>query len=243
LGVLAAVTLAVAGCAADPVETASLADPALVLSASTETLEQESFQFELTVGDLMSAAGAVDPAAESGSVTMNLSSGGVTMDVETIVIGTEMWTNLGQLGGLLGAEAEWLHIDQTRLGEDGFAGVEPGELDLVGAAEMLKDLGTVEQVDAHTFRGQIHLTQGELTAFTGELLEQLREDSITLDFVATVDDQQRLIRLVVDLSRTRDAPAQELELRYFDFGAPVEVSPPPADQVTEMPESFYEMFS
>jgi hypothetical protein len=240
LGLFAALTLAVTGCAVDPTE---IADPRLALAASTETLEQESFRFEMTMGDSMNATGAVDPAAETGTVAMSIAAGGMEMDFETIIVGTEMWTNLGELGGLVGVETDWLHIDQTRLGEDGFAGVEPGELDLVGAAEMLKGLGTVEQVDANTFRGEIEVTRGESTVFADEMLKALGEDSITLDFVATVDDQDRLTELVVELPPIPQLPAKELELRYFDFGSPVEVSPPPADQVTELPEAFYDMFS
>jgi hypothetical protein len=238
LGLFAGLTLAVTGCAADPVE-----DPGLVLAASTETLAQESFRFELTAGELMSASGAVDPAADAGSVTMSLAFGGMAMDVEAVVLGTEMWANLGAFGGLLGVGEPWLHIDQSRLGESGFAGVEPEELDLVGAAELLKGLGTVEQIDEYTFRGEIELARGSSTVFADELLKALGEESVTLEFTATVDDEGRLTRLVVDLPPTPQVPAEELELRYFDFGAPVEVSPPPADQVTELPEAFYDMFS
>jgi len=238
-GLLAGLALAVTGCAGD----APAEDPSLVLAASTQTLEEESFRFEMAAGDLMNATGAVDPAADAGSVTLSLAHGGMAMDVEAIVLGTEMWTNLGELGGLLGVEAQWLHIDQSRLGEDGFAGIEPEQLDLVGAAELLKSLGTVEQVDEHTFRGEIEVVPGASTVFADQLLEALGEESLTLEFVATVDDQDRLTELVVDLPRNEQVPAERLELRYFDFGSPVDISPPPADEVTEMPEAFYDMFS
>jgi hypothetical protein len=235
----AGLVLVVAGCAAD----APAEDPSLALAASTQTLEDESFRFELSAGDLMNATGAVDPAADAGSVTVTIAHSGVSMDFETVVLGTEMWTDIGELGGLLGVEGQWLHIDQSRLGEDGFAGVAPEQLDLVGAAELLRSLENVEQVDEHTFRGQLEVAPGESTAFADQLLEALEVDSLTLDFVATVDDQDRLTELVVDLPQTERVPAERLELRYFDFGAPVEVSPPPAGEVTEMPEAFYDMFS
>jgi hypothetical protein len=239
LGLLAGLTFVLAGCAAAP---PVVDDPRLVLVGSTQRLEQESFRFGMSAPGLLTATGAVDPATPAGTVTISLTHGGASMDFETIVVGTEMWTNLGGLGGLLGAEGQWLHIDRSRLGEDGFAGVEPEQLDLVGAAELLKSLGTVEQIDEHTFRGEIEVT-GESTGFADQLLEQLGTESVTCEFVATVDDQDRLTELVVDLPRTDQAPAERLELRYFDFGAPVEVDPPPAAEVTEMPEAFYDMFS
>jgi hypothetical protein len=246
LFLLAGLALVVAGCAGDVSQTAgerTADEPGVVLAASTQTLEEESFRFEMTAGDLISADGAVDPATDAGTVTVTLAQDGMAMDFESIVVGTEMWTNLGDLGGLLGVDSPWLHIDQTRLGEEGFAGIEPAQLDLVGAAELLRSLGNVEQVDEHTFRGEIEVAPGESTNFADRLLEELEVESLTLEFVATVDDQDRLTTLVVDLPRTERIPAEQLELRYFDFGAPVEVSPPPADQVTELPEAFYDMFS
>lgn len=238
---LAGLALAVAGCAGQAPPAAD--DPSLVLAGSTRTLAEESFQFELTAGELMSATGAVDPAADAGTVTVTVGYGGAAMDFETVVVGSDMWTNLGELGGLLGVEGQWLHIDQRRLGGDGFAGVEPEQLDLVGAAELLKRLDTVERVDEDTFQGEIELAPGQSTGLADRLLAELGVESLTCEFVATVDDQDRLTDLVVDLPRTEGFPAQRLELRYFGFGAPVAVSPPPAGQVTPLPETFYDMFS
>lgn len=238
---LAGLALAVTGCAGPAPLAAE--DPSLVLAGSTRTLADESFRFELAAGELMSATGAVDPAADAGTVTVTLADGGAAIDLDVVVVGSDMWTNLGSVGGLLGMEGQWLHIDQRRLGGEGFAGVAPDQLDLVGAAELLKSLGPVEQVDQDTFRGEIEVAPGESTGLAGRLLAELGVESLTCEFVATVDGQDRLTELVVDLPSGEGFPAQRLELRYFDFGAPVAVSPPPADQVTEMPEAFYEMFS
>ncbi|HEY8474705.1 MAG TPA: hypothetical protein VIL37_19055 [Natronosporangium sp.] len=234
---------AVAGCAADGGAPSSETDPAVILAASTQTLEEESFRFELSAGELFTAAGAMDPAVPAGSVTVTIEQGPMVIDIESILIESSMWANLGSLGEFFGAETPWLHIDRTRLGEAGLAGIAPGQVDLVGAAEWLRSAEQVEQVDEDTFRGQFQLAEGESTGFADQLLAALGEESLAVAFVATVDDQGRLTELTVDLPRTEATAAQRLELRYFDFGAPVEVSPPPADQVSELPEELYELYS
>lgn len=219
----------------------AVGDPAVVLAASTEVLAEESYRFEVTMAPLMSATGAVDPAATAGDVTVSVTADGATHDIEARFTGDDMWVSLGAMSGLLGIETEWMHIDQSRLGERGLAGLQPGELDLVGAAEMLRELGTVERVDAHTFRGEITLTRGEGPPLADRALEALGEESLILQFEATVDDQGRLTRLVIDYPAGAEYPVRQLEMQFFDFGSPVEISPPPADQVTEMPADFYQM--
>jgi hypothetical protein len=245
LGLFAALTLAAAGCSADPGGTANevtAADPGFVLAASTDALEQEPYQVEMTMGDLMTAAGFVDPMAEATSLEVSIGAEGIQMTVEAIVIGDDIWTNLGDLDAMLGVETEWMHIDQARLGDEGVFGLAPDQLDVAGAAEMLKGLDTVEQVDAHTFEGEIDLAESAPTAYRDQLLEALGEGSTTVEFVATVDDQGRLTHLVITLPPHPDLPADQLEMRYFDFGTPVEIAPPPADQVSELPAEFYDMF-
>jgi hypothetical protein len=245
--VLAAIVSATTACTADTDaggtsrSAQALGDPAVVLAASTEVLAEESYRFEVTMAPLMSATGAVDPAAAAANVTVSVSADGVTHEVAARLAGEDVWVSLGEMNGLLGIETAWMHIDQSRLGERGLAGLQPGELDLVGAAELLRDLGNVEQIDADTFRGEITLTRGAAPPLADQALEALGEQSVTLQFEATVDDQRRLTRLVIEYPAGAESPVRELELRFFDFGSPVEVTPPPADQVTEMPAGFYRM--
>jgi hypothetical protein len=219
----------------------AVGDPAVVLAGSTEVLSEESYRFEVTMSPRMSATGAVDPAAPAGEVTVSVTADGTAHEIEVRFVGDDMWVSPGELGGLLGIETAWMHVDQSRLGERGFAGLRPGELDLVGAAEMLRGLGNVEQIDDNTFRGEITLTRGEAPPLADQALRALGEQSITLQFEATVDDQERLTRLVIEYPAAAEYPARQLEVRYFDFGSPVAVTPPPADQVTELPAEFYRM--
>lgn len=248
----AALTLAVAGCAtdtedptADGANGAPDADPAVVLASSADNLAQEPFRFEMTMGSLLTADGAMDPTAGTASVTMTIVAEGTEMNMEIIATEADMWANLGEIGAMLGAETEWMHMDLTRLGGEGFMGMKPGETDLAGTAEMLEGLGTVERVDDHTFEGVIDVTKGSSGLFDEEMISSLGEEATTLDFTATVDDQERLTHMEIALPPMPDLPedADSIEIRYFDFGEPVEVTPPSEDEVSEMPAEFYEMFT
>jgi hypothetical protein len=250
LGLLVALALAVTGCASGEGGNPDLggpssgqqADPKLALVGSTDALNQESFKMEMSMGDLMSASGAMDPAAGTGSVSMSIEAEGMAMDIETIFTETDGWISLGEMGALLGVQTEWMHVDQTRLPEGGFMGVQPGDTDPANTAELLQGLGTVRQVDEHSFEGEIDVTQGRSDLLDEEMVAAMGEDATTLPFTATIDDQGRLTSMVIDFPAMPEFPAQSMEIRYFDFGTPVEITPPAADQVSEMPAEFYQMF-
>lgn len=252
LGLLVALALAVTACAGEqtgdadqgvPATTgAPAADPKLALASSADALQQEPFRMEMAMGDLMSATGAMDPAAGAGSVEMTIVAQGTELTIETRFTEADAWINLGDMGALLGAEAAWMHIDQSQLPEGGFMGVAPGETDMANTAEMLQSLGTVEQVDERTFQGEIDVSQGESGLIDEEMLSAMGDEATHLPFTATLDDQGRLASMVIEFPAMPDFPAGSLEIRYFDYGTPVEVSPPPADEVSEMPPEFYQMF-
>jgi len=252
LGLLVALALAVTACAGeqsgapDPGAQAATgapeADPKLALASSADALQQEPFRMEMAMGDLMSATGAMDPTAGAGSVAMTIVAQGMELNIETRFTEGDAWINLGEMGALLGAQATWMHIDQSQLPEGGFMGVAPGETDLANTAEMLQSLGTVEQVDEHTFQGELDVTQGESGLIDEEMLAAMGDDASHLPFTATLDDQGRLASMVIEFPPMPDFPAETMEIRYFDYGTPVEVSPPPADEVSEMPPEFYQMF-
>lgn len=240
LGAVAALTLAVAGCG----DGDGTSDPNHRLTSSADALTEESFKIEMTLGEAMATNGAFDPDAGTSELTMVLGGGGaMSMEIKIISTETDMWLNMGEFGAMLGAEQGWMHVDLGRLGPEGLMGVEPGGGDPASAWDMLQTASEVEQVDDHTFEGVVDLTQNAPEAFDAEALAALDEDMTSVQFTATIDDQDRLNQLVIMLP---DMPEMEgsssLEIRYYDYGAPVEITEPPADQVSPMPEMLYELF-
>ena len=79
------------------------------------------------------------------------------------------------------------------------------------------------------------LSQATLAGLAG--VSQVTVDNAqaqNVPFTAGLDDQGRLSVLTIQIPK-----AQPLEVLYTDYGAPVQVSNPPAGQVTEAPDSLY----
>lgn len=259
LALFAGLALAVAGCADNsdnggtsgpPASPASPDTPAdsvtFDLASSADVFSQDSFKFDLVLGDFMTATGAADPAVGASTVTMDMAMPGMpAATMEMITTESDAWLNMGAMAAALGGGAgDWLHLDLDLLGSQGLMGIQPDRSDPAGAAALLENLGEVTQVDDHTFEGTVDLTQVEGSALANEqTLSQLGAEASKLPFTARIDDQGRLVSFVMEIPAIDGAPAQTLEVTYHDFGAPVDVTPPPADQVTEAPDVFYGMFS
>jgi hypothetical protein len=257
LAAAAALTLAVTGCGLmdsgtngeDPPAGAVAgeeepADPALLLTSSAAALEQESLRFEMTMGDMMTMTGAADPAAEAAEMSMTVAVDEMVMEMQFIVIGTDTWMNMGELGAFFGATTPWMLVDLSRIDTDAL-GFQPEATDPVGASDMLQGLGEVEQVDDRTFEGVIDLTVAPGHVIDDDMLAIMGEDAATMAFTATIDDQDRLSHMTIflpDVPELAELNIEAIEMRFFDYGAPVEITPPPADQVSEMPDEFYQMF-
>lgn len=239
LGLAAAATLTVTGCAAATgTDESEQTDPSVVLASSADALGDEPAAFEMTMGDVMTMTGVFDPANEAGEMTMSFDADGMQMEMQFVVIETDVWMNMGEIGQLMGAETPWMLIDLSRLGPDAL-GFEPGDSDLMGATEMLQSLGEVEQVDDHTFEGTIDLTATSNTMVDDDLLDLVGEDAANLAFTATIDDQDRLSTISIELPSIPGLGVETIDMRFFDYGSPVEITPPPADQVSEMPAELY----
>jgi hypothetical protein len=242
LGLFTALTLAVTACGSDNggggTGNNETEDPTLQLTSSVEALNEETFKIEMTMGDLLDGNGAVDAAGGAGQMSMTVGAEGQTLDMEIVFTESDMWMNLGELGAMIGAETPWMHVDLSRLGEEGFMGMKPGETDFAGTTQMLQALGEVEQVDDRTFQGEIDLTQADSAMIDEEMLG----GTTMLPFTAILDEEGRLTQLEVDFPEMEGMPADNLVVRYFDFGQPVEITPPPAEEVSEMPAELYQMF-
>lgn len=250
LGLFAALALAMASCGGDTEDPTGPdtgppdGDAALALASSANHLQDEPFAFESTLGSVLSMSGAMDPADRIGSLTMSITNQGTTLDMDVVIAEPDIWLNLGEMGAALGTETPWMHMDTAQLPE-GFLGAGSAGGDLNGVAELLEGLGPVTQVDEHTFEGEIDVTVGESAVFDQQTLDMLGEEATSLPFTATVDDQGRLTNLTIDMPQVPELPpgTDTLEIRYFDFGTEVAATPPPDDQVSEMPEELYQMFS
>jgi hypothetical protein len=211
----------------DQADAATQLSAAAVASFGTETVK-----FEATMGEVMSMSGEVDPTEEAGRITMTSGLMGTDMEMEMIFIGDSMWLSIPSITAMLGVQEPWILVEMSSLDNDSVFGIRPGESDVVGVTEMLESLGEVERVDDRTYRGTIYVTglSGD-GAIDDDVLALADED---LEFTAVLDAQGRLSEMTIQMPTLPMIGDVTLHTRFFDYGVPLQISPPPDDQVGEM---------
>lgn len=252
LSVLATVALGVAGCTADTNATAGAvasqtpsapassgaADPAAAsaLGSAAAALSTTSFKISMTAGPGVRLTGVVDAPHTTGNASLNLTGPNAELQVSTRLIGQDMYV---QVPGITKA-GTWTHLDVSRLPEGANVGLRPGQIDPANTAQLLSSTTDVQQVDGRSYQGTLDLTK--VAGITGV-------DKVTVDswgtaankvpFTAVLDEQGRLSTLTIQLPATNGRQSQPLEVRYTDYGTPVQVQRPAAAEITEAPASLY----
>lgn len=252
LSLIAALTFTVAGCntAGDNTTdagaaTTAPADPKTVLASATTELGTTSFKVNVELGTLGTIDGVMDAAKKTGTMTMKVAAEGVEMNIETILLGNDMYMKM-DMGGqsLPGMDAgKWMHLDASRLPADNSLGLKPGEFDPVGAAKFLNAVGDAERSADGTIKGTLDMTKASgAMGITEEDLAEAGAQAKAVPFEAKVDGEGRLTSLVMDIPAMDGQPAQKVKATYSDFGTKVDVAKPPASEVTEAPEMIYDTF-
>lgn len=222
---------------------------AAVQSASAATAQAGSSKVELlsetSAGGQqvrITAKGAVDNAARTGLLTLELPSvagGGV---IEQRILGDVVYMTLPQEPGV------FYQLDLAALAGSSFgSSTDPtgGLKALEAVSDDVREVGQEKVRDADTTRyaGSYDL-QAAAAALQGPARAQVEQlgqltGQTSFPFEAWLDDQQRVRKFV----QTVELPASEqtggkpitttTTLELFDFGTPVEVTAPPAEQVRD----------
>jgi hypothetical protein len=210
--------------------------------------------------------GEIDFEAQRASSRSDLSellaAGGaddVDGEMESVVDGTISYLRSPFFTAMVGAPTPWIRIDPAAL--ESVTGMDMSQLSgltsndpnaqlafLAGVVE-----GSVEELGAGEVRGT------PTTRFRAKVdLRKAAEDAGAVtdpaqfeQFVATLggsdlavevelddDDRVRLLSYEHQLPTETGGGRQQIELEYFDFGADVDISLPPDDQVTDLTELF-----
>jgi hypothetical protein len=226
--------------ATDSAAGSSAAKSALI--ASIQQLNQTPYRYHTVSGGL-SGDGAADPVNKTATVSLTGTSQGNSTKIDMIAVGTDFWLklNLGNANQSMGISTDkWLHIDAARLGAGANLPADPSG-GAATASGLFTGLTNVRQVDSQHFTGSIDLTK--VTGVSGvnqDLLSKAGVKATSVPFTATLDSQNRLSDLKVDLSSID--PTLSLEVSYSDYGKPVTVTRPDQASVAEAPDSVYKLF-
>lgn len=250
LGLLAAVSLAMAGCTGNgdarpspsvPSATASSAATddaaAAALANATAQLGTTSFKVTMTAGSVLTVTGVVDAPNGVGTSTLEVKSDNAQLRVETLLAGQDLYV---KVPGVTTA-GKWMHIDVARLPEGANVGLRPGQIDPANTQRLLTSTASLQQTDPRTISGTLDLTKvAGVAGVDNVTIDGYGQAATAVPFRANLDDQGRLSVLTIDLPAAAGRPAQPLEVLYSDYGTTVAVQKPTGDQVTEAPESLYD---
>ncbi|HEX8743655.1 MAG TPA: hypothetical protein VF712_11020 [Thermoleophilaceae bacterium] len=210
----------------------------------------------------MKGSGALDPQRRRGHLLFDsagaLGGGG---KIEQIFEGEVIYMRTPAAAQQLGAKKPWLRVNVKEAGQA--LGIDPGRLGQLGGndpRQMIDQIrsvgGDVEKLGSEDVRGvattkyraevdirrypdRLPPEQREQARVAVEkLVQQTGNDSYPMTLWIGGDDLVRRVRIEYDF----DLPGQEkkgefsMTMEFFDFGAPVDVAPPPARDVQDLTE-------
>ena len=220
--------------------TTAPADPAEQVNAAARKIENSSFKFSIESAGVK-AEGVRHKPSESMSLTMKGEAEGQEFTVDLIQIGDDMWMKMDlgldpgddeTMQGLADAFGKWNHISKDQA-ESNVGALAKAGADAMGT-DMVKGASNLKETAPGTFTGTIDLTSNKDLEVTDEkTLEALGAKAKAVPITITLDSEQRLSTLEMDIPAAGAAKAQKATIKFFDFDNVEQPKAPPADQVNK----------
>jgi hypothetical protein len=199
------------------------------LTAAAQKLNDDTVTVTVSSNGLKST-GNLDPASDKASSTMTFTGQGTSSTIDVRAVEEDVYLKATGMPNV--DPTKWLHIDVARLAGTSFDLLPEG--DAAGASRFVENMADVESTGDGTYRGTLDLTK--VSGNTGVSIDVLGGKGEAVPFTATVDDQDRLTGLTIDLSSI-DPQLGTVTTTYSGFGSPVTVAAPAAAETVEAPES------
>ncbi|GAA1234120.1 hypothetical protein GCM10009676_17090 [Prauserella halophila] len=225
-------------------DASTLADTA---SQSTSTEKTTKFTGTMSVGGQEISYTGEGEFGDEPKVAMTMSMPGAGQEIETRIIGQTMYMNMG---------GTWMKGDLDALGQGGAQGAEMN--DPTKMLEFAQKAGEITGSERTTLDGQetTHYTLDldfkklaeEMDQMTGTSQGMLEDVDATVPMEIWLNGEDLPVKVTMDMGEMMKKFAEkaggnpqmanggmQVESTYSDWGAPVNVEEPPADQVQEMP--------
>ncbi|AGL15992.1 hypothetical protein [Actinoplanes sp. N902-109] len=247
------------------------ADPKAALAASTQQLKAGNYTFKATIPGGTVADGVVHLPSRSAALNTTATVDGSEAKIQMLVVEPDRYTkmkiDLGDNKDLKDIQEYAQSDDPTmrKLAEqfsalfDMFSGkywmrvdtskVTSKELqlgldnpDLTGAGAILSHATTAQQ-NGSVITGTVDASQADSASqlLSSSLFEGA--DVTALPYEATLDDQGRLSKLVLDVPKTKDTVAGEYTLTVADYGSATAQAAPPKSETKEATDQMYDMMN
>ncbi|MEW1586474.1 hypothetical protein AB0283_13635 [Micromonospora vinacea] len=216
------------------------------LADAIQKLNEETYKVKETGAGGVKISGVVDPTAKKVSMKSISPIGDQGMTVDFVQLGSAVYVKLAgdvQLHSFIHLPAlpnKWMHIDASRIDEGStFSDMVDG--DLAGVNDVIKNVTDVERNGELGFTGTFDITK--CPGMRGDFFKRFGEKAKAVPFDAKVDDQGRLTYIFINLSAIDSGFTGGSTATYSDFGLPVTIEKPAADQTVEAPAKVVEAFA
>jgi hypothetical protein len=261
-GALAAIVLALATTAAACGSGGGTSDAAVSIetlqaaASNTRAAESSRFTMDMTVGAegesfAITADGVMAGDGKNGQLTISMP---IVGSIEERIVDGVFYMDLGSFPGAPDDVAgKWVELDPAQLeGQGGMLGDLAGQAETNSPKQGLEYLqglsGDVEDLGQEDVNG-VTATHYRASIDYAKVLDQLPDASAeTRDAFAKlgvvpadvwIDGQDRVVKMHMTIDGSAfggSAGTAELTMELSDFGIPVDVQPPPADQTVDISE-------
>ncbi|MFJ6195203.1 hypothetical protein [Micromonospora sp. NPDC092111] len=250
-----------AGVSASPTVTGSAApggaspgDSAAKQALLNSTNEIRNGNFRFTMSGVGSAAeGQVHEPSQSAEMKLTIgdASSDLMMNLDLIHAKPDSWVKLDlggkSAGSIPGVQklnlGKYQHLDQTRIKGNKALGFDFDKVDPAGSAVLTQGITEVRQTGAGSYAGTLDVSKAaEAGSVDPTVITALGPEAKSVPFTAKLDPQGRLSELVVQIPAAGQNAAQDIKITYSDYGNAAAAQQPPAAQVVEAPQEFYNLF-
>jgi hypothetical protein len=247
--VSAAVLIGLAGCGqasdsatgdtpAAAATTTAPADPVARLKASTKEIEAGNYRFEFKNGP-MSGKGYVHKPTNGTKLDMAFDDPQLKATAELRVVDSTTLARLTVGGQAIAGGGKWLKLDTAKIADNELMAY-IADADVPGAGQILATAtDVVEKNGALTGMVDLAKPQG-IPALDEETLDQVSRSINRVPFSATLDEQGRLAKLVLDLVGPSAGHLSTIDFTYTDYGNATPDAAPAAAETIDAPADFYD---
>jgi hypothetical protein len=227
-----------------------------VVTAATQTINANSADVSMSMrasatgtDESLSASGSFDFAQKTGTMTMTIPTAGQQFSEQEIIDGSTIYVNVSGLDTGLDPSKPWVSVpvDQSdssstdistldatallhQLQSVGGSVTSLGQTDYDGTGTLVTEYQTTLPASA------LEASMGALPSASGQNTSGLDLPDMTIDVYVTQDDLLKaLVVPTYSFDFVGETVSVEMTLTFSNFGTPVNVTPPPADQVQPLP--------
>ncbi|GIF73720.1 hypothetical protein [Asanoa siamensis] len=219
--------------------TSAPADPATRIDAAARKMDQSSFKFTIDAAG-MKAEGVQHAPSKSMQLKMTAAAEGQEFTVDLVSIGEKdmyMKIDLGidpgddpVMQGFAEGLGGWQHVSKEQA-ESEFGSLARAGAQAMGAS-MVKGMTGLKETAPNTFTGTVDLTvNSDLDVTDEETLKALGDKAKSIPITVTLDGEERLSSLVMEIPAAGKAKAQKATITFSDFDKVEQPKAPPADQI------------